>query len=141
MHKNTRLTDGSEAFIASLHKAQTDLDQIALSLEEEFAARYKKTSSVNPQHLLARIHKLRAELPPLATECAEVLAAKKECVDAAKAQLTANCRQLSRLQTRAGIAVDASVNDDHIIVEGTQEIKAFRSAVQEFEKTCIRSHK
>ena len=118
-----RLTEGCEVFIASLEKAQADLDQISNRLEEEFSARCKG-GEINPMDVLARIHRLRNELPILANECAEVLQVKQECVDAAKAHLAANCEELGRLQRTAGIEGDKDVDE---------ALQAFKRAVEELE--------
>ena len=120
-----RLNEACESFIASLEKAQAELDQIANRLEEEFCARYKG-SSINPMDVLTRINKIRHELPVLANECAEVLQAKQECVDAAKSHLSTNGTELSRLQRRAGI-------DDHHNNEEVEMLQAFKAAVEELE--------
>jgi hypothetical protein len=74
--------------------------------------------------ILTRIHRLRNELPILANECAEVLQAKQECVDAAKVHLAGNCEELARLQRKAGIDVDENENE---------ELQAFTGAVHELE--------
>jgi hypothetical protein len=118
-----RLNDACESFIASLQKAQAELDQVANKLEEEFSKR-SKGSSVNPVDVLTRIHRLRNELPILANECAEVLQAKQECVDAAKLHLAGNCEELARLQRKAGIETDENENE---------ELQAFNGAVGELE--------
>jgi hypothetical protein len=118
-----RLNDACESFIASLQKAQAELDQVANKLEEEFSKR-SKGSTVNPMDILTRIHRLRNELPILANECAEVLQAKQECVDAAKVHLAGNCEELARLQRKAGIDVDENENE---------ELQAFTGAVHELE--------
>ena len=117
-----RLNEACESFIASLEKAQAELDLVRDRLEEEFEARCPR-GEINPMDLVARIHRLRAELPALAAECAEVLQAKADCVDAAKASLGANCEALGRLRRRAGIEA-----------EPAEEDAAFRAAVGELEQ-------
>lgn len=118
-----RLNEGCELFIASLEKAQAELDQISNRLEEEFSTRCKG-GEINPMDVLARIHRVRNELAVLANECAEVLQVKQECVDAAKAHLAANCEDLARLQRRVGI--EAGNDDD-------EALQAFKRAVEELE--------
>lgn len=118
-----RLNDACESFIASLQKAQAELDQVANKLEEEFSKR-SKGSTVNPMDVLNRIHRLRNELPVLANECAEVLQAKQECVDVAKVLLAGNCEELARLQRKSGMETDERENE---------ELQAFQGAVVELE--------
>ena len=122
-----RLNDACESFIASLQKAQAELDQVANKLEEEFSKR-SKGSTVNPMDVLSRIHRLRNELPVLANEVSEVLQAKQECVDAAKVHLAGNCEELARLQRKAGIDADDIENE---------ELQGFKGAVEELESKLI----
>ena len=118
-----RLTEACEVFLASLDKAQAELEWVANRLEEEFSSRYS-SGKINPLEVLTRIHRLRAELPALADECSEVLQAKQECVDAAKHHLVGNTEALRRLQRRAGSSQKA----------GDEEaLAAFQGAVRELE--------
>ena len=52
-----RLSEAGEGLVASLQKAQAELEQIAKRLEEESVARCR--DGVNPMALLSRINKLK----------------------------------------------------------------------------------
>lgn len=119
-----RLTEAVEVLVASLEKAQSDLEWVANRLEEEFSTRYKR-GEINPLDVLTRIHRLRRELPALAEECADVLQAKQECVDAAKRHLLGNADLLRGLQRKAGIAAAPRAGDD--------AQSSFEAAVREHE--------
>jgi len=110
-------------FLASLEKAQADLEWVGNKLEQEFSSRYKG-GEINPMDVMTRIHRLNAELPAVASECSEVLQAKQLIVDAAKHSLVGNTEELQRLERKAGI----EHSDD-----GEAALRSFHTAVQELE--------
>ncbi len=57
LHSN-RLTEAADGLLASLQKAQAELEQISNKLEEEFSKTYKG-GQVNPLSILTRLNKLR----------------------------------------------------------------------------------
>lgn len=103
----TKLRETSELLIASLEKAQVQLNKIAEKLEQEFHDRYDP-SEVNPTAVLARIHKLQRDLPNVADEAQQVLTAKAECIHALKTHLVGASDQLQMLQHKTGMPVDPS---------------------------------
>lgn len=123
-----RLTEAVDGLVASLQHAQAELAWIERQLEEEFGGRFggrHKSGDINPLDVLTRIHQLRRELPAVADECAAVLQAKQECVDAAKRHLVVNAELLGELQRKAGQAEAAPG------AEATRA--AFDAAVREHE--------
>jgi hypothetical protein len=53
-----RLPEACEVLVASLEKAQAEIEWIAHKLEEEFSAKHKN-GQINPLDLLTRIHRLK----------------------------------------------------------------------------------
>ncbi|KAI3426973.1 hypothetical protein D9Q98_006917 [Chlorella vulgaris] len=113
----------AEGLVASLQRAQAELDFIANRLEEEFSRSCRK-GEINTLSLLTRLNRLKRELPGLQDECQAVLQAKQELVDAVKAGLGANTEQLRTLQRRAGIPTDAA---------SEETCAAFTAAVKEHD--------
>lgn len=118
-----KLTEATEVFIASLEKAQAELEWISNQLEDEFSKRYKSTD-INPLDLLFRIHKIQHDLPAIAKECAEVLQVKQEISEVGTYYLLGNAEILKKLHRKAGIEEDS--NDEEMI-------KAYKSAVGELD--------
>ncbi|KAI7837499.1 hypothetical protein COHA_008690 [Chlorella ohadii] len=113
----------AEGLVASLARAQAELDWIRLRLEEEFARSCRK-GEINTLALLTRLNKLRRELPEIQEECHRVLQAKQALVDAVKQGLGANTEQLRKLRRRAGIPTTAADDETYA---------AFTRAVEEHE--------
>ncbi|EFN56841.1 hypothetical protein CHLNCDRAFT_144424 [Chlorella variabilis] len=114
----------AEGLVASLERAQAELEFITNRLEEEFS-RKCRNGEINMLSVLTRLNKLRRELPALQEECQQVLQAKQELVDAVKHGLVANTEQLRKLQRRAGIPADAASDETYA---------AFTVAVKEHEE-------
>jgi hypothetical protein len=119
-----RLTEAVEGLVASLQAAQSELEWVASRLEDEFSTRYNG-GEINALDLLARIHRLRRELPAVADDCSAVLEAKQACLDAAKRTLLGNTELLLKLERKAGVPAAASGVD--------ATAAAFHAAVAEHE--------
>eukprot|EP01104_Vermistella_antarctica_P013071 TRINITY_DN389_c0_g1_i3.p1 TRINITY_DN389_c0_g1~~TRINITY_DN389_c0_g1_i3.p1 ORF type:complete len:173 (+),score=34.61 TRINITY_DN389_c0_g1_i3:207-725(+) len=76
-------------------------------------------SDDNPVRLLARVRELRAQIPALQTESSEVIAAKQDLLRVCSRVLVANRASVQKLQSRAGIEVEA--NDQDLVYTGFLE--------------------
>jgi hypothetical protein len=113
---SARVNEGCELFVASLEKAQAELEWVANRLEGEFSTRYR-AGKVNPYSLLSRIHGIQRELPSLISECNEVMEAKREYVDTLKGQLQENCGMIEKLSSLASLEVDEKSKQARVMFE------------------------
>lgn len=113
---SARVNQGCELFVASLEKAQAELEWVANRLEDEFSTRYR-AGKVNPYSLLTRIHSIQRELPSLISECDEVMEAKREYIDALKGQLQETCGMIEKLNSLASLEVDEKSKQARVVFE------------------------
>lgn len=117
--------DGLVTFLSKTHH---DLNLVSFKLEKEFQQVY--SDNTNPMKLVSRINKLQQELASIQQHCRELLAAKQDVIDKARATLVSNRSLLQKLQTHAGVPIIDDNNDpefvnfNQVIDEWTTHVRA-----------------
>ncbi|CAH9108181.1 unnamed protein product [Cuscuta europaea] len=117
-----------DGLVALFSKAHHDLNLVSFKLEKEFQQVY--SDKTNPMKLVSRINKIQLELGSIQEKCREVLAAKQDLIDKARATLVWNRSLLQKLQAHAGLPViddnndSAFANFNQIIDEWTTHVRA-----------------
>ncbi|KAK9098074.1 hypothetical protein Syun_025119 [Stephania yunnanensis] len=111
-----------------LTKANNDLTVVHNRLHKEFQQIYP--DNANPLKLVSRIKKTQDDLSSLKVQCGELLAAKQDLIDKARAILVGNRDLIQRMQVSCGVS-PASDSDDvayanfnQIIGEWTSQIRS-----------------
>lgn len=113
---SARVNEGCELFVASLEKAQAELEWVSNRLEDEFSTRYA-AGSVSPFNLLTRIESLQRELPSIILECKEVMEAKREYVDLLKGEMAESCASIDKLCALTNLEVDKESRQARVLFE------------------------
>ncbi|RAL47944.1 hypothetical protein DM860_015731 [Cuscuta australis] len=120
-----RAVDGLVTFLSKSHH---DLNLVSFKLEKEFQHVY--SDNTNPMKLVSRINKIQQELASIQEQCRELLAAKQDVIDKARATLVLNRSLLQKLQTHAGLPIIDDSNDpefvnfSQVIEEWTAHVRA-----------------
>ncbi|KAJ8561146.1 hypothetical protein K7X08_027336 [Anisodus acutangulus] len=84
----------------------------------------------NPMKLVSRIKKVQDEMSSLKEQCCELLAAKQDLMDKARATLVGNRSLLQRLQLSAGVPIIRDSDDpsyasfNQVIDEWTTQVRS-----------------
>lgn len=97
-----RLPEAVEIMLASLTKAEAELDWISGQLEEDFAT-VQASGIPNIGEMVRRLHRLKYEVSTLSNHCKELLELKQECLQAMNSQLTLTMEKLERVEEGVGL--------------------------------------
>ncbi|KAL5699096.1 hypothetical protein ACHQM5_030043 [Ranunculus cassubicifolius] len=111
-----------------LTKANHDLTVVMNKLDSDF--RHTYPDDVNPLKLLSRIKKIQEDLNSVKIQCGELLSAKQDLIDKARATLVANRSLVQRMQISSGVSTTndsedpAYTNFNKIIDEWTVQVRS-----------------
>ncbi|KAK9130289.1 hypothetical protein Sjap_010776 [Stephania japonica] len=108
-------------------KANNDLTVVHNRLHKEFQQTYP--DNANPLKLVSRIKKIQDELSSLKVQCRELLTAKQDLIDKARAILVGNRNLIQRMQGSCGVS-PASDSDDSAYVNFNQIIDEWTSQIR-----------
>ncbi|CAN1816427.1 hypothetical protein LINPERHAP1_LOCUS27768 [Linum perenne] len=123
-HQHNQAADG---LVNLLTKAHHDLADVQFKLEKEFQQTYP--DNANPVKLVNRIKKVQDEVTELKHQCRELLAAKQDLIDKARATLLGNNNVIHRMQVSTGIP-PTSVDDDPAFADFNQVIDEWKTQVR-----------
>ncbi|KAF8392974.1 hypothetical protein HHK36_021215 [Tetracentron sinense] len=110
-----------------LSKANHDLSVVQHKLEKEFHQIYPHNA--NPTNLVSRIKKIQEDLSSLKDDCRELLAAKQDLIDKARATIVGNRSLLQRMQVSSGLLL-TSDSDDPSYINFNQIIEEWKIQVR-----------
>lgn len=90
-------------------KTNHDLTLVQTKLSKEFQQTYP--DDVNPMKLISRIKKVQEDLSSVKVQCRQLLSAKQDLIDKARATLVANRSLVQRMQASSGV-LPTSDSDD-----------------------------
>ncbi|CAN0860512.1 hypothetical protein LINGRAHAP2_LOCUS7963 [Linum grandiflorum] len=117
----------ADSLVNLLTKAHHDLTAVQFKLEKEFQQTYP--DNANPVKLVNRIKKVQDEVTELMDRCRELLAAKQDLIDKARATLLGNNTVINRMQVSTGIP-PTSVDEDSAFTDFNQVVDEWRTQVR-----------
>ncbi|KAF3673776.1 hypothetical protein FXO38_05510 [Capsicum annuum] len=117
-----------DGLLTLFKKANHDLTTVHNKLEKEFQQVYP--DNANPMKLVSRIKKVQDEMCSLKEQCRELLAAKQDLIDKARATVVGNRLLLQKLLLSAGVPVTSDSDDpsyasfNQVIDEWTTQVRS-----------------